>query len=495
MTLKEIIFTPIERKIVNKIKNYALTLPSIVPRIVGGWVRDKLLGKESNDIDISINEMSGYEFALGMKAFYKSKGSIGQIKANPDKSKHLETAVMRIEGVFVDFLSLRKEEYFDTRIPMVKSCNAEEDAFRRDLTINTLFYNIIEEKVEDFTGKGISDLINGVMRTPMDPLQTLLDDPLRLLRIIRFCVRFKFRFAKDLLVVFKNDQVRMNLTSKISNERIGQEIYKILEYENFIEAFKVIVENDLTMAVFKKKIYIDSAMLKRTNGNLEALQEHFTFDKKIARLYVILLHNATLTIENTFSNFLIVKNYLCYGKNQFRKVKVVEKNLRLLKKVNEMMIDEDIVFLVRHMKEEYELSFLVYLMMADFEKDEIEEFFKQPVCLQEAVDDPKQKYEEVLGDDALKVAVNKNKRFIFHILNRITPYKDKLFSLKFKFNGKEIQKALEVEKDETSFYLEMARVQQIVYGSMDDELMKRVEMIKNSQRIKGFKEFYLTNIF
>lgn len=71
-------------------------------------------------------------------------GSVGVIKSNPDQSKHLETATVRVLGFEVDFVNLRAEEYTDSRIPVMRIGTAEEDALRRDLTINALFYNINE---------------------------------------------------------------------------------------------------------------------------------------------------------------------------------------------------------------------------------------------------------------------------------------------------------------------------------------------------------------
>lgn len=93
--------------------------------------------------------------------------------------------------MFIDLVNLRSEKYTDdSRVPVIEIGSPEEDALRRDLTINALFYNINEQKVEDFTGKGLEDLQNGIIRTPLDPLQTFLDDPLRVLRTIRFACRF-----------------------------------------------------------------------------------------------------------------------------------------------------------------------------------------------------------------------------------------------------------------------------------------------------------------
>ena len=99
----------------------------------------------------------------------------------------METAVIKVQGEFIDLVNLRSEEYgAGGRIPIIKIGTPEQDAHRRDLTLNSLFYNINEGKIEDLTGKGIQDLKNKIARSPMDPLKTFLDDPLRLLRVIRF---------------------------------------------------------------------------------------------------------------------------------------------------------------------------------------------------------------------------------------------------------------------------------------------------------------------
>jgi len=133
------------------------------------------------------------------------------IKANSEKSKHLETATLRIQGVPIDFVNLRSEKYTDiSRVPEIYVGTAEEDAFRRDLTINALFYNINEDKIEDFTGRGITDLQNCIIRTPLEPLETFLDDPLRVIRAIRFANRFQFRLTPELLKAAKHASVRVS---------------------------------------------------------------------------------------------------------------------------------------------------------------------------------------------------------------------------------------------------------------------------------------------
>ena len=134
----------------------------VILRAAGGWVRDKLIGRQSHDIDIAVEHSSGYDFAVKFMDHLKNQNiethSIGQIMANPEKSKNLQTATTKALGFELDFVGLRKEIYTEeSRIPVITEAEAEEDAFRRDLRCNALFYNICTEQVEDYTG-GIGDI-------------------------------------------------------------------------------------------------------------------------------------------------------------------------------------------------------------------------------------------------------------------------------------------------------------------------------------------------
>ena len=86
--------------------------------------------------------------------------------------------------------------------------------------------------LRDFTGKGLDDLRNGILRTPLQPLQTFLDDPLRVLRLIRFASRFNFLVESETLESMTNDEIKSTLVHKISRERIGVEVEKILTSKN-----------------------------------------------------------------------------------------------------------------------------------------------------------------------------------------------------------------------------------------------------------------------
>ncbi|CAI9754313.1 unnamed protein product [Fraxinus pennsylvanica] len=224
-------------------------------RVAGGWVRDKILGKECYDIDIALDNMLGKEFCEKVNEYLLSTGEethgIGVIQCNPDQSKHLETARMRLLDVWIDFVNLRSEDYSDnSRIPTMKFGTAEEDAYRRDLTINSLFYNINTSSVEDFTGKGIMDLKSGKIATPLPPKQTFLDDPLRVLRAIRFGARFGFMLEEELKIAAADEDVKAAIADKISRERIGHEIDLMISGNHPVKAMTYISELQLFWAVF-----------------------------------------------------------------------------------------------------------------------------------------------------------------------------------------------------------------------------------------------------
>ncbi|KAI8618741.1 tRNA nucleotidyltransferase, partial [Chytriomyces sp. MP71] len=204
--------------------------PKLTLRIAGGWVRDKMLGLESHDLDIALDTLMGFEFAQAGGSGGGIVGSIAKIDSNPEKSKHLETATAKVFGQMVDFVNLRTETYReDSRIPQMEFGTPTQDALRRDITINALFYNLHTREIEDFTTLGKSDLRAGHIRTPLPPLQTFLDDPLRILRVIRFASRFHFSIEPEILRVCREDAgVRAALGTKISRERIGVEVDKML---------------------------------------------------------------------------------------------------------------------------------------------------------------------------------------------------------------------------------------------------------------------------
>ncbi|KAL5534484.1 hypothetical protein ACEPAG_946 [Sanghuangporus baumii] len=228
---------------------------SVECRISGGWVRDKLLGAQSNDIDIALSNIMGVSFAEQFVEFVKSKDlpvkTVATIARNPEQSKHLETARTTVLDTEIDFVNLRSESYADnSRIPTeIKLGTPLEDALRRDATINAMFYNVHTRSVEDLTEKGLEDLRNGIIRTPMAPFETFRDDPLRVIRCIRFASRFGFKLVEEVEESMQNEEIQAAIVSKISRERIGEELDKMMKGRDPLHSIRLITSLDLYSSI------------------------------------------------------------------------------------------------------------------------------------------------------------------------------------------------------------------------------------------------------
>ncbi|KAF9229680.1 hypothetical protein BS17DRAFT_744049 [Gyrodon lividus] len=267
---KEIRLTDAEDKLCNLLDEFTQHLKEeegIVTacRINGGWVRDKLLGHDCNDVDICLADMMGIPFVERFVAFLSEKKhlpvhKVTKIESNPDQSKHLETARTSLFDIDLDFVNLRSEEYAEhSRIPTeVKFGTPLEDALRRDITINTLFYNIHTRSVEDHTEKGLDDLRNGIIRTPLPPLQTFRDDPLRVIRCVRFASRLGFEMIPELQDAARDQAIQQALASKISRERIGEELDKMMKGVEPLRAVQIIHDLSLYHSIFQIPAEISS---------------------------------------------------------------------------------------------------------------------------------------------------------------------------------------------------------------------------------------------
>lgn len=237
-------------------------------RFAGGWVRDKLLRIQSHDIDVALSSMTGAEFGKQLQDFFLKHGdqyeseaaalgisaqlrSLNHIAENPEKSKHLATMTTRFLGFDLDFANLRKETYSETsRNPDMEFGTPKEDAERRDATINALFYNLHTQQIEDFTQQGLPDLQNKIIRTPLAPYQTFKDDPLRVLRLIRFASKYEFEIESQALAAMKDKSIHDALKAKISRERVGVEVGKMFSGPHPYRALMLINDLDLYESVF-----------------------------------------------------------------------------------------------------------------------------------------------------------------------------------------------------------------------------------------------------
>ena len=207
---------------------------------IGGFVRDCFLGRPCNDIDIVV-EGSGIDFAQAVGE--KTGKSVSYFK-------NFGTAMLHFEGDEIEFVGARKESYRrESRNPIVENGTLEDDQLRRDFTINAMAFSLQEKDfgalVDPFGG--IRDLAAGIIRTPLDPDTTYSDDPLRMLRAVRFATKLstpehRFTIVPESIESMRRMAPRMEILSK---ERIAEELNKMLLCARPSMAFELMDEADL----------------------------------------------------------------------------------------------------------------------------------------------------------------------------------------------------------------------------------------------------------
>jgi len=189
--------------------------------VIGGFVRDLLLGRKSKkDIDI-VAVGSGIELALKVSELLPKKPKVQVFK-------NYGTAMLRFEDTEIEFVGARKESYhFESRNPVVENGTLEDDQNRRDFTINALALSLSPNYFGDLVDpfNGVLDLENKTIKTPLDPDITYSDDPLRMMRAIRFATQLGFEIEANSLASITKNAERISI---ISGERIVDELNKIL---------------------------------------------------------------------------------------------------------------------------------------------------------------------------------------------------------------------------------------------------------------------------
>ena len=208
--------------------------------VIGGYVRDCFLGRPSKDIDIVV-EGSGIEIAE----------AVGErVHSNVSVFRNFGTAMLRYKGIEVEFVGARKESYNrNSRKPVVEDGTLEDDQLRRDFTINAMAFSLQKEDfgalVDPFGG--IRDLAAGIIRTPLDPDTTYSDDPLRMVRAVRFATKLSTDELTFTIVQESLDSIRRNLHRMeiLSKERIVEELNKILVTSKPSLGFRLLDETGL----------------------------------------------------------------------------------------------------------------------------------------------------------------------------------------------------------------------------------------------------------
>ena len=188
--------------------------------VVGGFVRDYFINRESKDIDILVIG-SGIEMAQAVSKQLKNTSKIKIFKT-------YGTAMLKYLDYEVEFVGARKESYSNnSRNPKVSTGTLEDDINRRDFTINSLAIGLSKNNYGELIDyhNGLDDIKSKIIRTPLDPEITFNDDPLRMLRAIRFASSLDFTIDKEIVNIISNLNTRIEIITK---ERIVEEINKIL---------------------------------------------------------------------------------------------------------------------------------------------------------------------------------------------------------------------------------------------------------------------------
>ena len=206
--------------------------------VIGGFVRDLLLGRDfKKDIDI-VAVGSGIELALKVSDLLPKKPKVQVFKT-------YGTAMLRFEDTEIEFVGARKESYhFESRNPVVENGSLEDDQNRRDFTINALALSLNLKNFGALSDpfNGLADLENKIIKTPLDPDITYSDDPLRMMRAIRFATQLNFEIEENSLQSITKNKARIKI---ISGERIVDELNKILSTDKPSVGFLLLYKTGL----------------------------------------------------------------------------------------------------------------------------------------------------------------------------------------------------------------------------------------------------------
>jgi poly(A) polymerase len=238
---KVLIFNHEEERVIKALSGLVQSLNQEA-YLVGGYVRDKLLGRKTKDIDVVV---VGSGIALAHRF-----SDILEDKPNVNFYSRFGTAMLKSGDIELEFVGARKESYSpESRNPQVEDGTIEEDQLRRDFTINALAYSLnasnFGQVIDPFNG--LEDLSRGIIRTPGDPDITFSDDPLRMLRAIRFATQLQFTIETKTWQAIVRNRERIQI---ISQERISTELEKIILAKKPSIGFTLLFDSGLLHLIF-----------------------------------------------------------------------------------------------------------------------------------------------------------------------------------------------------------------------------------------------------
>ncbi len=236
---------------------------------VGGCVRDFVLGVDSKDIDFTVvlddtnqtvdegwDQMVSFLKEEGFQIFLETKDCFTVRAKFPIGHVH--------EGLVADFVMARKEVGYvlGTRKPILELGTLYDDLIRRDFTLNALARDMDGNIIDHFSG--LEHLKKGLLVTPLNPMKTMMDDPLRILRALRFSVTRGFEVSTDIMDAMKQPDILDKLKTTVSQERIREEVTKMMKYDTLL-TMKLLVDIDREFIKgFLDVVFRDNMWLKPT---------------------------------------------------------------------------------------------------------------------------------------------------------------------------------------------------------------------------------------
>lgn len=217
--------------------------------VVGGYVRDLFLERPSNDIDVVVVG-SGIQVASELKTILGKKAHLSVFR-------NFGTAQVKYKNIEVEFVGARKESYsHDSRKPIVEDGTLEDDQNRRDFTINAMAVCLNKARFGELVDPfgGIDDLWDGIIRTPLDPDVTFSDDPLRMMRCVRFATQLNFFIEDETFEALERNAERIKI---ISGERIEEELNKIMMTATPSKGFMELYRCGLLQLILPELVALD----------------------------------------------------------------------------------------------------------------------------------------------------------------------------------------------------------------------------------------------
>ncbi len=296
--------------------------------VVGGWVRDLLLKKNQTSTDIDFVCIGS-----GIKLAKKVKEKLGN-NASFKVFKKFGTAMINVESENYEFVGARKESYRNnSRKPIIEDGTLEDDQNRRDFTINAMAIQLNTNNhgklIDPFNG--ISDLKNKIIRTPLNPIKTYSDDPLRMMRAIRFATQLNFRIEEESYQAISKSHKRLSI---ISQERITEELNKIILSEKPSIGFKMLFDTKLLHIFFPKMTELHGVEYKNNQGHkdnfyhtLEVLDNISTKTDNLWLRWSAILHDIAKPDTKRYE----VKNGWTFHSHEFIGAKMIPKIFNDLK--------------------------------------------------------------------------------------------------------------------------------------------------------------------